>query len=178
LSEEEGAPFLYTGCEMDKQGLKGFAHLRKLEALTGSQSGSTTTRVSARSSPRRSTPASSAPPCSEPGHRRPRDLRAVALSGLRGRVGGGALKKDGHEIWRRPLKHYAWPSPTAVKDAEGHTYFLQGDISGRIHLIDARTGEIVDTLLLDGAVESSPSVFGDMAVIGTRGGHIWGIRLE
>jgi hypothetical protein len=65
-----------------------------------------------------------------------------------------------------------------VKDPEGHTWFLQGDIGGQMHLIDARTGEIVHSLRLDGGVEATPAVFGDLAVIGTRGGTIWGLRLE
>jgi hypothetical protein len=47
-------------------------------------------------------------------------------------------KKDGSELWRRPLKRFAWSSPTAVRGEDGHTFFLQGDISGTLSLVDAR----------------------------------------
>ncbi len=87
-------------------------------------------------------------------------------------------KKDGSELWRRPLKRFAWSSPTAVRGEDGHTFFLQGDISGTLSLVDARDGTIAHAVKLDGGIESSPAVFGDMAVVGTRGGRIWGIRLE
>jgi len=88
-------------------------------------------------------------------------------------------KADGRELWRRPLRTDAWSTPTAVRDAEaGKTWILQADRSGRLHLVDGADGTIARTLQLDANVEASPAVFGDMAVVGTRGGTIYGIRIR
>ncbi len=35
IEEESGNPFLYTACEVDKQGSNGESHIRKINALTG-----------------------------------------------------------------------------------------------------------------------------------------------
>jgi outer membrane protein assembly factor BamB len=88
-------------------------------------------------------------------------------------------KADGREFWRRPLRTDAWSSPTAVHDAVvGKTWLLQADRGGRLHLVDGADGRIAHTLRLDGTVEASPAVYDDVAVVGTRGGTIFGIRLR
>lgn len=35
VEAEDGIPYLYTGTEVDKQGSKGYAYLRKINGLTG-----------------------------------------------------------------------------------------------------------------------------------------------
>jgi hypothetical protein len=87
-------------------------------------------------------------------------------------------KTTGAEVWRRPLGHYAWSSPTACKDEQGHTFILPGDLLGKVHLLDARTGEEQHSLQLQGLIEASPAIFGDMAVLATRGNWIHGLRLR
>jgi outer membrane protein assembly factor BamB len=179
VSEEGEGLFLYTGTEMDKQGLKGFAHLRKLDAMTGREVWKQEYPCIGQLTPKKIDAGVFATPLLGQGDVADRVIYTLSrCPDFEVGLIVALDKKDGREIWRRPLKHFAWSSPTAVKDEEGHTFFLQGDISGAFQLIDARTGEIVDALHLDGGVESSPAVFGDTAVVGTRGGHIWGIRLE
>ncbi|HEY3449608.1 MAG TPA: PQQ-binding-like beta-propeller repeat protein [Myxococcales bacterium] len=200
LSEEEGAPFLYTGTEVDKKGIKGDALLRKIDAMTGVplwEHGYSCVGAAAHHASGEAKAEGNGEAANGNGEGKKIDagLFATPLVGS-GDVADRVVftlsrcpdferglivalsKKDGSELWRRPLKHYAWSSPTAVRDEDGHTFFLQGDISGALSLVDARDGTIVDTIKLDGGVESSPAVFGDMAVVGTRGGRIWGIRLE
>lgn len=192
LGEEEGGTFLYTGTEVDKQGVRGHAHLRKLDALTGQPvwehdyacvgafaPGAANGNGGDPTESKKIDAGAFATPLVGTGDVADRVVFTLARcpdfeSGLIVAL----AKETGAEIWRRPLKHFAWSSPTAVRDAEGHTFFLQGDISGALHLIDARTGEVVHKMQLDGGIESSPAIFGDTAVIGTRGGTIWGVRLE
>ncbi len=196
LSEEDGAAFLYTANEVDKQGPGGVSTARKLDALTGRP-----VWEHAYSCRRGVEPRSATENGNGNGHaeKEAKKIDAGAFStpllgtgDVADRVvftlsrcpdfEGGLMvalsKKTGEELWRRPLKRYAWPSPTLVRTPDGHTYFLQGDIGGSLHLIDARDGSVVDSLKLDGGIESSPAVFGDTAVIGTRGGKIWGVRLD
>lgn len=201
LSEEDGATFLYTGTEVDKAGVKGEARLRKLDAMTGQpvweHAYSCVGAAAHHASPEAKAEGNGNAEAAGSGEGKKIDagLFATPLVG-KGDVEDRVIftlsrcpdfekglivalaKKDGSELWRRPLKHYAWSSPTAVRDEEGHTFFLQGDISGALSLVDARDGTLADSIKLDGGVESSPAVFGDMAVVGTRGGRIWGIRLE
>ncbi|MBI5548774.1 MAG: PQQ-binding-like beta-propeller repeat protein [Deltaproteobacteria bacterium] len=180
ISEEEGGGlFLYTGTELDKQGANGLAYLRKLDALTGQAVWQHDYSCVGAVSPHKVDAGTFATPAMGTGDVADRVIYTLSRcpsfeSGLMVALS----KKDGAELWRRPLKHYAWSSPTLVKDEEGHSFLLQGDIGGSLHLIDARTGEVLDTLNLDGGVESSPAVFGSMGVVGTRGGKIWGVQLE
>src|SRR5699024_9124759 len=77
-----------------------------------------------------------------------------------------ALRKaDGSTVWQRPLKHYSWSSPTAIVGEDGRSYLLQGDISGRLHLLEGRTGALLHSVRLEGGIESSPSVFESTAVL-------------
>ncbi len=86
-------------------------------------------------------------------------------------------KKTGAEVWRCKLPGYAWSSPVAVYDETGRAYLLQGEYSGRLHLIDGRTGKKLDKLDLGSNIEASPAVFGNRAVVGTRGMKIFGIEI-
>ncbi len=86
-------------------------------------------------------------------------------------------KKTGKEVWRYKMKAYAWSSPVAVYDEEGKAYLLQGDSAGTLHLLDARTGKLLDQLPLGANIEASPAVVGNTLVVGTRGMKIFGIEL-
>lgn len=80
--------------------------------------------------------------------------------------------------WECDFAGYPWSSPVAVYDAAGKGYLIQCNKSGYIHLIDGRTGKIINEMSLGSNVEASPAVFNNMAVVGTRGGLIYGIDLN
>jgi outer membrane protein assembly factor BamB len=176
---ETGGPALYTACEVDAQGLRGETRIRKIEALTGrvlwerafacrgEQVGAKTVQAGVFATPLVGTADLA-------------DRIVVTLSRCPERGAMVALAKaDGRELWRRALRTDAWSTPTAVRDAEaGKTWILQGDRAGRLHLVDGADGTVARTLQLDANVEASPAVFGDMAVVGTRGGTIYGIRIR
>ena len=87
-------------------------------------------------------------------------------------------KKTGEEIWRLEMPHYAWSSPVDFYNENGKGYIIQCDSIGNIHLIDGATGNILDTINLGANIESSPAIFEDTIVIATRGGKIFGIKIE
>ena len=91
-----------------------------------------------------------------------------------------ALKKStGELVWEKDLNIYSWSSPTAIYDAEGKAYVIFCDAYGRVHLINARTGETLYVLNTGGGnIEGSPAIYNDIMVIGTRGQKIYGIKIK
>lgn len=176
---EAGRPVLYTGTEVDKTGPSGNAWLRKLDGLTGRVLWERSYPCQGALAPRKIDAGTFATPLVGTG-----DVAGqvfYTLSRCPDFTGGLMVALDkatGQEVWRRPLEHYSWSSPTPSRDEQGHTFILQGDISGTVHLIDARTGDEVHALQLEGGIEASPAVFGDMAVLATRGNRIYGLRLR
>lgn len=107
----------------------------------------------------------------------------VAMTeGTRGKL--VALSKEtGKEVWCCDFAGYPWSSPVAIYDEEGNGYLIQCNKTGYIHLIDGRTGTILDEMSLgvDGNatnIEASPAVYGNRVVVGTRSGYIFGITLK
>lgn len=87
-------------------------------------------------------------------------------------------KKTGKIIWEHKA-YYAWSSPVCVYNEDGTGAVLYCSCGGKMYLLNGKTGEVFDTLALsDGAIESSPAVYNDYVVIGTRDSQIWGIKLQ
>ena len=84
----------------------------------------------------------------------------------------------GQELWRYTTNYFAWSSPTAVYTPEGIGYVLLGDSGGTLHLLEGSSGTPVQSLQLNGNIEASPVIFGDILVLGTREKKIYGIRLS
>ncbi|MGI6726436.1 MAG: PQQ-binding-like beta-propeller repeat protein [Christensenellales bacterium] len=90
-------------------------------------------------------------------------------------------KQTGQEFWRLPVPGGAISSPVAVYDADGRARVVQAGLDGTLYLIEARSGRVLHTLNLEGAIEGSPAVYNEILVIGTasRDNHrLYGIRLE
>jgi outer membrane protein assembly factor BamB len=178
LDVEGGAPYLYAASEVDAQGETGVARLRKLDALAGRAVWEREVRCRAERGARKIDAGALATPLVGQDDLSDRVVFTLSRCPERGEMRALA-KADGRELWRRPLRADAWSSPTAVHDAAaGKTWLLQGDRGGRLHLVDGADGRIAHTLVLDGTLEASPAVFDDLAVVGTRGGTIYGIRLR
>jgi outer membrane protein assembly factor BamB len=77
-------------------------------------------------------------------------------------------KHTGQVVWEMQTKNYMWSSPIGVYDENGKGYIFQGDASGNCYLLDGMTGEQMGYLYLGSTVESSPIVFGNRVVLGTR----------
>lgn len=176
---EGDRPVLYTGTEVDKQGRQGLARIRKLDGLTGQVLWEREEPCARASGKRKTDGGLVATPVIGRGD--VADRVVFTLARCDGPDAGLILalaKTDGHELWRRHLERYAWSSPTDFASTDGHTYLLQAQVNGRLHLLDARDGAVLDTLQLRGFVEASPAVYDDMAVIVTRATRIYGVRVR
>ena len=96
-------------------------------------------------------------------------------------IGGGTLaaldRHTGEVVWEYQTGSYSWSSPVCVYDRNGKGYVIYNTMNGTMHLLDGMTGERLDSIALGGTVESSPAVFENTIVIGTRGSIIWGVEL-
>ena len=71
-----------------------------------------------------------------------------------------------------------WSSPVDIYDKYGNGYMIQGDSLGNLHLIDGKNGNILNTITLNGNIESSPAIFKNTLVVATRNGTIYGINID
>ena len=86
--------------------------------------------------------------------------------------------ETGKTVWEKQMNSYAWSSPTAIYSKDSKAYVLSGIATGNLYLIDARSGETIDTLSLDSTIESSPVVFENSIILGTRGRGVFGIEIK
>lgn len=86
---------------------------------------------------------------------------------------GGLLvaydKATGEEVWRYEQYSDYWSSPVVVYTKSGDAYVIQCDRNGMMRMHDASTGKEVGNVDMGSRIESTPSVFGDYLVVGTRG---------
>lgn len=176
---EDGIPMLYTATEVDKQGKKGFAIIRKINGLNGSiewvKNYPAYSIIGAHpiNGGILSTPVV--------GKREIDDLVIFTISRYKTLNGGLMValdKKTGEEVWRLEMDHYSWSSPVDVYTREDEAYLVQGDSVGNLFLIEGRTGEIVDTIQLGANIEASPAVYDSVIVVGTRGNKMFGIKIK
>lgn len=179
LEEETGTPYIYIGCEVDKQGDKGFAFLRKLNALTGEE-------VWLNKMPAHSVHAGektfNGGMLSTPllGKNQAKDLLYVSIS-QPGNSNSGQLialeKGTGKIRFTTKLNAYSWSSPVGFYTKKGEPIVLIGDVVGNIYLIDGLTGERIFVKNLGSNFEASPAVMGDELIIGSRGNKIYKFKI-
>ncbi|OPX44056.1 outer membrane protein assembly factor BamB [Ruminiclostridium hungatei] len=87
-------------------------------------------------------------------------------------------KKTGEEIWKKKLASYSWCSPLDFKSSDGKTYMVYSDFSGYMHLVDPMNGKTLDSVPLQGNVESSPAIYDDTIVVGSYARKIFGIKVK
>lgn len=170
----DNTPYLYCGCEVDRQGDTGTCHFVKLNGLTGECLWETII------------------PCKKlnfGGKHFDGGLYSTPLIGkgdCEGLIFANICQRDkssraeftafnkatGEVIYRTQLKSFAWSSPVGFLNENGKQYIFAGDASGFAYLIDGKTGEIIFTKLMVGNFESSPVVVGNQLVVGSRGNTI------
>jgi outer membrane protein assembly factor BamB len=175
-----GAPVLFTGCEVDRTGPKGFTHLRSLDGLTGALKWDHQYACLGATGPPKKIDAGVFA-TNVVGTGDVANLVFFTLARCPGPENGVVVALDkatGKEVWRFELPMFAWSTPTAVHAPSGKTYLLQAGIGGLVRLLDARTGREVTHVQLEGDIEASPAVFNEHVVLGTRADRIYGLTIR
>ena len=180
IDMEEGIPYLYTGCEVDRQGSAGYSYFLKINGLTGEIIWEDTLRG------RRiffnekildggmySSPLLGGGDCSD------MIFSNFCTNTLSEK---GCLvafdKKDGSIRYKTQTKQYSWSSPVAFYNDQDEMFLFTGDAAGYGYLIKGKTGEIVASKRIGSNFESSPIIVDDKIIIGSRGNKIFRISLE
>ncbi len=168
---EDGNPCLYAANEVDRQGMSGFCSIVKLNALDGSL-------IWEQKIPCRrinlggkvldggmySTPLLGNGDCSDM-------IFANVCRNKAAKTNGELVAlstKDGSILYSVPLRQFCWSSPVAFYDNENRMYIFTGDGEGNIYLIEAKTGKVLHSRKVAYNFESSPTVYGNAAVVGSR----------
>ena len=57
-------------------------------------------------------------------------------------------------------------------------YIIQSDNIGDMYLLQGKDGKELNKINLEANIEASPSIFDDNIVIATRGGKIYGVKIQ
>lgn len=173
-SVEDGVPYLYVSCEIDKRGMEGMAHFVKLNARDGRQVWKTDYICKRNDYGNKildggfyCTPLLGSGDC--------HNLIFANIcrngAGDTGRALGQFIamdKRTGKQVYAVKLRHHAWSSPVSFLTRDGEMCVFTGDSGGFVYLIKGSTGEVIFTKLMANNFESSPVVVGNAAVVGTR----------
>ena len=78
-------------------------------------------------------------------------------------------KSTGAIIWSIEQTNDYWASPVVVYDAQGKGYLIQCDRGGYVTIYDASNGTMLNSVDLGSRIDSTPAVFNNLLVVGTRG---------
>ena len=168
---ENNIPYIYAASEVDHQGMSGLCYFVKLNGLDGSL-------VWEQKIPCRrlkhgekimdggmySTPLLGEGDCKEMIFANVCRQKAAKTNG----EFFALSTKDGSVIYNIPLRQFCWSSPVAFYDKENKMYIFTGDGEGYIYLIEARTGTVIHSRKVAYNFESSPTVVGNAAIVGSR----------
>lgn len=88
-------------------------------------------------------------------------------------------KKTGAERWAYRTEGYSWGSPIDIYDAKGNAYIVVADTRGNVYLLEGKTGALLDSIQYENNnFEASPAAFGNIIVLGSRAGRIYGIKVN
>lgn len=172
---QDDKPYIYSGCEVDRQGGSGTCQIVKLDGLTGQEMWKKSipcTRVEKEKKHfdggMYGTPLLGKGDC--------KDLLFLTICNDRGGGTGTLLainRQSGETAYTVPLKHYAWSSPVGFYNEKNELFVFLGDTAGNVYLLRGRTGEVLFCKTMGGNFESSPVVIGNSAVVGSRGNTIY-----
>ncbi|MDD4312301.1 MAG: hypothetical protein PHW41_07465 [Eubacteriales bacterium] len=78
-------------------------------------------------------------------------------------------KSTGAIIWSIEQSNDYWASPVVVYDAQGKAYLIQCDRGGYVTMYDASNGNMLNSIDIGSRIDSTPAVFNNLLVVGTRG---------
>lgn len=178
---EDGIPYVYTGCEVDRQGGNGCSYFVKLNGLTGELIWEDTIRCHKLQygNGKSSDGGMYVTPLLGEG-----DCEGMIFSSFCVQTSKTYSefiafdKHDGSVLYRTKMKHECWSSPVAFYSDQGEMFIFIGDRIGTAFLIKGKTGEIIASEKIAYNFESSPIVVDDKIVVGSRGNKIIKISLQ
>ncbi|MDD4188535.1 MAG: PQQ-binding-like beta-propeller repeat protein [Eubacteriales bacterium] len=181
MIEEVGVneAYVYTACEVDLQGAGGSSFIRKINAFTGELIWEYPVRCYFNDYSNGG--ALSAPVLGK------NDIDDLVIFNIAkvteyGNGNSGRMiafdRKTGEVVWSVDLDFYCWSSPVDIYTKNGKSYLLVCDSGGYMRLFEGISGKEISKISLGTNMEGSPVVYNDMAVIGTRGQMIYGIRIR
>ncbi len=78
-------------------------------------------------------------------------------------------KATGNIIWSVEQTNDYWASPVVVYDSQGKAYLIQCDRGGYVTMYDASNGTMLNNIDIGSRIDSTPAVFNNLLVVGTRG---------
>lgn len=179
VCEEDGKPYIYTGCEIDRKE-SGVSYFRKLDALTGKLVWEATTpgqRVNIET--KHFDGGFYASPL--PGKGNCENLIFTnCVTNIDGQNGEFIAidRTSGEVVYRTKLKRYAWSSPVGFLNENGEMFIFTGDTYGHVYLINGADGKIIYTAHIGDNFESSPVVIDNHVVVGSRGRSIFKMTIQ
>ena len=76
------------------------------------------------------------------------------------------------------MDFFAWSSPVAFYNERQELFIVVGDSSGRLYLINGKSGDVIFKEVLGDNFESSPIVKDNMFAVGSRGNRIMRFHVE
>lgn len=172
---ENDVPYLYCGCEVDRQGNTGMCHFVKLNGLDGSLVWEN--QIPCKKLNLGGKHFDGGLYCSPLiGHG---DCEGMIFASICQRNNTSHAeftafdRKTGKILYQTPLNYFAWNSPVAFYNEKNKLFIFCGDSSGWGYLIDGKTGKIIFKQHLANNFESSPVVVGNQFVVGSRGVEIY-----
>jgi outer membrane protein assembly factor BamB len=174
VSIENDTPFIYVGCEVDKQGDSGIAYMRKISGLTGDLIWEDSIRCR---SYRDSMHILNGGMLSTPLLGRGQQANLIVTTFCRDQQGSSGIlvaydKYSGKRVYSTRLSAYTWSSPIAFYTRDKHMYICVGDVIGGLYLIDGANGNILFRQQIGSNFEASPVPIGNSCIIASRGRSI------
>lgn len=174
-----GVPYLYCGCEVDRQGDSGKCRFVKLNGLTGRPEWTQEFDCHRQSIDKKHFDGGCyATPLLGEGDCRDLIFASICQQGQSKAAQFTAINRaTGKVVYQTRLNYFSWSSPVAFYNERNELFIFVGDSSGFGYLIKGRTGEILWKGRLANNFESSPVVMGDSMVVGSRGQEIYCFRV-
>ena len=180
LCVEDGKAYIYTGCEIDRQG-SGTAKYVKLNALNGEAVWNTEIEGNRADVGGKHFDggyyASALPGTGNCSHLIYNNC-VLNTDSMQNGIFVAFERSTGRIAYKTPLKYYAWSSPVGYLNEKGEMFILTLDAAGRAYLINGADGSIITVKQVGANFESSPVVWDNHAVVGSRGRSIYRMSIQ
>ena len=176
--EENNENYLYTATEIDKQGAKGIAKVRKINAATGAVVWEKDFTGHSILGDHPVNGGFLASPLKGQGKLKGQMIFTMARGqNLHSGYMISLDQKTGEELWRWEMANYAWSSPAGILDKDGNFYIVQMDSVGNVYII--KNGkQTVANFNVGANVEASPIIYENHIIFSSRGGQIYSYEIK